>query len=73
MEYVSNEPSQIQIESLLLHILPHSNAVGVHEFVQILELDLKKSKQHYLKYYLNNLYGCFPMCIEIRKCMSLKG
>jgi hypothetical protein len=42
MEYVSNEPSQIQTEFLSLHILPCNNVVEIHEFVQRLELDLKK-------------------------------
>jgi hypothetical protein len=42
VEYVSNEPSQIQTEFLSLRTLPCSNVVEVHEFVQRLELDLKK-------------------------------
>jgi hypothetical protein len=49
VEFVSNKPSQIQTECLSLRILQHSTAVEVHEFVQRLELDFKKSKEHYLK------------------------
>jgi hypothetical protein len=61
LEYVSNEPSQIQTEFLSLHILPYSNVVEVHEFVQRLELDLKKKEKSsiILIYGSNYFLTCF--------------